>query len=41
MDPSKYVGRAPIQVENYLNQVIRPLLEKNKDLLGIKAEINV
>ena len=41
MDPSKYVGRAPIQVENYLNQVIRPLLEENKNILGVKAEINV
>ena len=26
MDPKKYVGRAPRQVENYLNQVVRPLL---------------
>ena len=34
MDPSKYVGRAPIQVENYLNQVIRPLLEKNRICWG-------
>jgi adenylosuccinate lyase len=41
MDPAKYVGRAPIQVTNYLNQVIRPLLERNKELLGVKAEINV
>ena len=41
MDPAKYVGRAPIQVTNYLNQVIRPILERNKELLGVKAEINV
>lgn len=41
MDPARYVGRAPIQVTNYLNQVIRPLLERNKELLGVKAEINV
>lgn len=41
MDPSKYVGRAPIQVEHYLNQVIRPLLDENKNVLGVKAEINV
>ena len=41
MDPSKYVGRAPLQVDNFLNKVIRPMLEENKDLLGVKAEINV
>lgn len=41
MDPAKYVGRAPIQVEVYLRYVIRSLLEQNKDVLGMKAEINV
>ncbi len=41
MDPAKYVGRAPRQVDNYLNQVIRPLLDANKDILGVKSEINV
>lgn len=41
MDPTKYVGRAPVQVEAYLTEVIRPLLKKNQDLLGMEAEINV
>ncbi|MDO4614828.1 MAG: adenylosuccinate lyase [Lachnospiraceae bacterium] len=41
MDPSKYVGRAPQQVENYLRDVVGPVLEANKDVLGWKAEINV
>ena len=41
MDPKKYVGRAPQQAEEFLDEVIRPVLEENKDLLGIKAEINV
>ena len=41
MDPKKYVGRAPQQVEEFLDEVIRPVLDENKDLLGIKAEINV
>ena len=41
MDPSKYVGRAPIQVDNFLNTVVKPILDKNKDILGVKAEINV
>ena len=39
--PEKYVGRASEQVDAYLKNVIRPLLEKNKEILGVKAEINV
>ena len=39
--PSNYVGRAPEQVESYLNGVIRPILKENEDQLGMKAEINV
>jgi len=41
MRPENYVGRAPQQVEEYLNDVIKPILEENKDELGVKAEINV
>lgn len=41
MDPSRYVGRAKEQTERYLNSVIRPLLEGNEEILGVKAEINV
>jgi adenylosuccinate lyase len=41
MEPSKYVGRAPIQVDNFLNNVVKPVLDANKAELGVKAEINV
>ena len=41
MDPAKYMGRASVQVDQYLTKVIRPLLEENKGILGVKAEINV
>ncbi|MCR5273367.1 MAG: adenylosuccinate lyase [Lachnospiraceae bacterium] len=41
MDPAKYVGRAPYQVTKYLNEVVKPVLDANKDILGVKAEINV
>ena len=41
MDPSAYVGCAPRQVAQFLETVIRPVLEENQDLLGIKAEIYV
>ena len=41
MEPSRYVGRAPRQVEEFLEEVIRPVLEANKEALGMTAEINV
>lgn len=41
MDPAKYVGRAPLQVEKFLKEVVEPVLEKNKDVLGMKADIHV
>ena len=41
LDPSLYVGRAPRQVEVYLRDVVNPVLEANKDDLGLVAEINV
>ena len=41
MDPAKYVGRSKEQVETYLSNHIRPILEANKELLGLSVEINV
>jgi len=41
MEPSKYTGRSKEQVEDFLKEVIRPILEENKTELGLEAEINV
>ena len=41
MDPAKYTGRAAVQVDNFLKNVVNPVLEANKEFLGIRAEINV
>ena len=41
LKPENYVGRAPSQVREFLSEVVRPLLEERKELLGMKAEINV
>ena len=41
MKPENFVGRAPWQVEEFLDQVVQPILDANKDVLGMKAEINV
>lgn len=41
MDPSLYIGRSKEQVEAFISNVIEPVLKENKELLGVKAEINV
>ena len=41
MDPARYVGCAPKQVEKFLTEVIKPILKENRELLGVTAEINV
>ena len=39
--PEKYVGRAPRQTEDFLEEVVAPVLEKYKDVAEEKAEITV
>ena len=41
MNPADYVGRAPRQTESYLRDVVQPVLDANKDALGMNAEISV
>ena len=41
MDPSKYTGRSEEQVEEFISDIVKPVLEENKDVLGLTAEINV
>ena len=41
MEPAKYTGRAASQVEEFMEEFVNPVLQKNKGLLGVKAEINV
>ncbi len=41
MKPENFVGRAPQQVEDFLEGVVKPALEKNRELLGVEVEINV
>jgi len=41
IDPKLFVGAAPHQVERYLEEYVRPMLEANKDQLGVKADIEV
>jgi adenylosuccinate lyase len=39
--PEAFTGRAPEQVTEYLDGVIRPVLQKNRDLIGEKATLRV
>ncbi|MBQ0078923.1 MAG: adenylosuccinate lyase [Eubacterium sp.] len=41
MKPELYTGCAASQVEAFLANVVNPIIEANKDALGMQAEINV
>lgn len=41
IDPKKFTGRAEGQVVDFIEEVVNPILEQNKAMLGEKAEINV
>lgn len=41
IDPSKFVGRAPSQVVEFIDEYVTPILEANKDALKIESEITV
>ena len=36
-----YVGRAPQQTIEFVDGVVKPLLDKNSQVLGLKSELNV
>ena len=39
--PEKYVGRAPWQTEEFLNEIVRPILKQYEDIPAETAEINL
>ena len=41
VDPKKYIGRSVNQVEELIEEVINPLLEEHKDLLGAMVDLKV
>ncbi len=41
LDPSKYVGRAPAQTEEFFRDYIDPILARHPEIADIHAEINV
>lgn len=41
MKPENFVGRAPQQTEEYITEIIQPILDANQEELGLTAEITV
>lgn len=41
LDVRKFVGCAPEQTQRFLESYVKPILEINKKLIGVKADINV
>ena len=41
MKPENFVGRSPEQTVEFITEYVQPVLDENKDILGMKAEINV
>lgn len=41
LDPKKFTGCAPLQVETFLTTCIDPVLEKYGELLGISGNVNI
>jgi adenylosuccinate lyase len=41
IDPVKFIGRAPGQVDQFVEECVYPLLKNNADVLGASVEINV
>ena len=41
IDPLKFIGRAPSQVVEFIDEYVTPIIDENNDALEIKSEINV
>ena len=41
MKPESYIGRAPEQTKEFIENDIKPILDANKELLGVKVELTV
>ncbi|MGK6340628.1 adenylosuccinate lyase [Chryseobacterium sp. DT-3] len=41
LDPKNFIGFAPIQTEEFINNEVQPILDKNKDLIGLEADLKV
>lgn len=41
MDSSSYIGRCPGQVSEFLDKIVKPILENNEEVLGLEVNISL
>ena len=41
IDPVKFVGRAPSQVVEFIDEYVNPIIESNKDAASLSSDITV
>lgn len=41
LDPKNFVGFAPIQTVEFIQNEVQPILDQNKDLIGLEADLKV
>jgi adenylosuccinate lyase len=41
LDPKNFIGFAPIQTEEFIRNEVQPILDQNKDLIGLEADLKV
>ncbi|AZA55317.1 adenylosuccinate lyase [Chryseobacterium sp. G0201] len=41
LDPKNFIGFAPIQTEEFISNEVQPILDANKDLIGLEADLKV
>lgn len=41
MNPENFIGCAPMQVDDFVNNIVAPILDKYKDVLGAQGEVKV
>jgi adenylosuccinate lyase len=41
MDPKNFIGRAPEQVVEFVEEVVNPAINEYKEQIGIKIDLNV
>ncbi len=41
LDPKNFIGFAPIQTEEFITNEVQPIIDANKDLIGLEADLKV
>ncbi|KXH84803.1 MULTISPECIES: adenylosuccinate lyase [Chryseobacterium] len=41
LDPKNFIGFAPVQTEEFISNEVQPILDQNKDLIGLEADLKV